>query len=51
MLSNVLKTLIKNPVKKKFLWEKKKFNVLTTFFITDKSDVKTFLKLIVNKCP
>ena len=32
--------------------EKKKFiNVLTIFFIFHKSDVKTFLKQIVNQCP
>ena len=36
----------------KFLWEKKKkINVLTIFFISHKSDVKTFLKWIINQCP
>ena len=41
---SALRTLIKNPVKKKKLWEKKKktINVLTVFFIYHKSDVKTF---------
>ena len=46
-----LKHWLRIQLKKKFYEKKKKFNVLTTFFITDKSDVKTFLKLIVNKCP
>ena len=36
---------------KKNYKKKKIINILTVFFITDKSDVKTFLKLIVNKCP
>ena len=31
--------------------EKKKINVLITFFIFHKSGIKTFLKLIVNHCP
>ena len=31
--------------------KKKSINVLTVFFIFHKSDVKTFLKWIVNKCP
>ena len=31
--------------------EKKTINILTVFFISYKSDVKTFLKWIVNKCP
>ena len=30
--------------------KKKKFNILTDFFISHKSDVKTFLKLILNEC-
>jgi len=29
----------------------KTINVLTTFFISHKSDVKTFLKWIFNQCP
>ena len=40
---------------KKVLWKKKKkkkaINVLPVFSISHKSDVKTFLKLIVNYCP
>ena len=50
MLTSALRALIKNPVKESF-YGKKKFNVLTTFFISHKSDVKTFIKLIVNECP
>ena len=30
--------------------EKKTINILTIFFIFHKSDVKTFLKQIVNQC-
>ena len=41
---SALKVLIKNPVKESFYEEKKKINVLTTFFISHKNDVKTFLK-------
>ena len=47
---SVLRALVKNPVKKSF-YEKKKINILTTFFIFHKNDVKIFLKLIVNECP
>ena len=42
---------IKNPVKKSFYEEKKTINILRTFFISHKNDVKTLLKLIINKCP
>ena len=31
--------------------EKKTINILTAFFISHKSCVKTFLKWIVNQCP
>ena len=51
MLTSALKTLVKNPVKESFYGKRKKNNVLTVFFIFHKSDVKTFLKWIVNKCP
>ena len=45
ILTSVLKTLIKNSVKKSFYGKKKKIiNVLTAFFISHKNDVKTFLK-------
>ena len=32
MLTNALRALVKNPIKKKNLWEKK-INILTIFFI------------------
>ena len=31
--------------------KKKTINVLTIFFIFHKSDIKTFLKQIINQCP
>ena len=31
--------------------EKKTINILTTFFTFYKSEVKTFLKWIINRCP
>ena len=51
--ANECRTLVKNLVKENFLWEKKKktINVLTIFFISHKSDVKTFLKWILSQCP
>ena len=52
MLTNTLRALIKNPVKESFYGKKKKtINILTVFFIFHKSDVKIFLKWILNKCP
>ena len=45
------KALVNNLIKKKFYGEKKTINVLTAFFIFHKSDVKTFLKWILNQCP
>ena len=45
MLTSALRILVKNPVKESFYGKgKKKINVLTAFFISHKSDVKTFLK-------
>ena len=50
MLTNVLKALVNNPVKKSFYKKRNKsINILAVFFIFHKSDVKTFLKLIVNQ--
>ena len=43
MLTNVLRVLVKNSFKESF-YGKKKINVLTAFFISHKSSVKTFLK-------
>ena len=46
MLTNALKILVNNPFKESFYGKKKKkvINVLTTFFIFHKNDIKTFLK-------
>ena len=51
MLTSALRAFIKNPIKESFYGKRKKNNILTHFFICHKSDVKTFLKLIVNKYP
>ena len=51
MLTSALKALIKNPVKKNFygkIKKKKVINVLTAFFISHKSDIKTFFNWILN---
>ena len=48
MLMNIFRVLVNNTFKKKFLWKKKKINILTIFFISYKSGV---LKWIVNQCP
>ena len=51
MLMNALRALINNLIKKSFYGKRKKtINVLTVFFIFYKSNVKTFLKWIVNQC-
>ena len=52
MLTDVIRVLVNNLFKKSFYEKRKKaINVLTTFFISNKNDVKTFLKLIINYCP
>ena len=57
MLTDALKAMVNNPFKESFYGKKRKekkrkaINVLTTFFISHKSGVKTSLKLIVNHCP
>ena len=43
MLMSVFRTFVKNLIKESF-YEKKKINVLANFFISHKSNVKTFLK-------
>ena len=52
---SAFKALVNNPVKKKIYEKskkkKKKINVLTVFFIFYKSNVKIFLKWIVNQYP
>ena len=43
MLKSVHRALVKNLIKKNFYEKRKKtINVLTAFFISHKSDVKTF---------
>ena len=49
MLTSAFRTLIKNSIKESFCGKKKAINVLITFFIPYKSDIKTFLKWIVNQ--
>ena len=44
MLTSALRVLVNNLVKKVFMRKKEVINVLTTFFIFHKSEVKTFLK-------
>ena len=48
---STFRILVNNPVKKKKFIEKKTINILTDFFILHKSNVKIFLKLIVNQYP
>ena len=46
------RALVNNPIKESFYGKRKKIiNVLTFFFISHKSNVKTFLKWILNQCP
>ena len=47
---DVLGVIINNPFKEKFYGKKKTINILTVFFISHKSGIKTFLKLIINHC-
>ena len=44
MLMNALRIMVNNPFKESFYGKRKKkaINVLTTFFISHKSDIKTF---------
>ena len=55
MLTDVLRVMINNPFKESFYGKikkkKKAINILTTFLISHKSSVKTFIKWIVNHCP
>ena len=49
------RALVKNPIKESFYGKTKKkkkaINILTAFFISHKSDVKTFFNWILNQCP
>ena len=53
MLTSALRALVKNLVKESFYGKKKKKTIsfLTNFFIFHKSDIKIFLKWILNRCP
>ena len=44
--------LVKNLIKESFYGKRKKkaINILIVYFISHKSDVKTFLKWIINQC-
>ena len=43
--------LVKNLIKESFYRKRKKvINILIVYFISYKSDVKTFLKWIINQC-
>ena len=43
------RVMVNNSIKESFYGKKKTINILTTFFIFHKSDVKTFLKWILNQ--
>ena len=49
MLMSTFRTLVNNSVKKKFYEKRKKNNYDSFFFIFHKSNIKTFLKWIVNQ--
>ena len=53
MLTDAFRTMVNNSFKEIFYGKRKKkvINVLTDFFISYKSGVKTFLKCIVNHYP
>ena len=50
MLTDAFKRFVTNPFKENFYGKRKikTINIMTTFFISHKSNVKTFLKWIVN---
>ena len=49
MLTDVLRAMVNNPIKESFYGKKKK-QLIFWLSISRKSDVKTFLKWIVNHC-
>ena len=52
MLTSAVGHWLTIQLKKVFMEkEKKTINVLITFFISHKSNIKTFLKWIINQCP
>ena len=49
---DTFRVMVNNSFKESFYGKiKKVINILIVFFISHKSCVKTFLKLIVNHCP
>ena len=50
MLTDALRLMVNNSFKENFYKKKKVINVLTSFSISHKNDVKTLLKWIVNHC-
>ena len=49
ILTSALRALVKNLVKENFYGKRKKIiNVLTAFFISHKSDIKTFFRALVS---
>ena len=51
MLTDTLRVIVNNSFKENFYKKKKTINILTVFYISHKSSIKTFLKWIVNYCP
>ena len=52
MLTSAFRALVIIPIKESFYKKRKKkktMNVVTAFFISHKSDIKTFLKWIINQ--
>ena len=47
---DALRVIVNNLFKEIFYGKKKVINILTVFSIFHKSDVKTFLKLIITYC-
>ena len=44
ILTSAFRVLVNNSIKERFFGEKKTINILTTFFIFHKNNVKIFLK-------
>ena len=47
---DALRVMVNNSFKESFYKKKKTINILTIFFISHKSGIKTFLKWIINEC-
>jgi len=48
MLTDALRVWVNNLFKENLYGKRKKINILIVFFISHKSDVKNFLKWIIN---